>query len=62
MPLRMPAAADPELMQEWSRVLTYGQKLLESIDRLDDLGGCCRVAAVARWSPESHDAASGSSG
>src|SRR4051812_21530099 len=54
-----PRGPDPALDAEWSRVLTYGAKLFESLDRLGELGGCCRVAASHRWTPSDHDRAAG---
>jgi hypothetical protein len=31
----------------------------EALDELQDLGGSCKLAATARWSPEAHDKAAG---
>jgi hypothetical protein len=58
MALKIPARApDPALDAEWSRVLTYSMKLFESLDRLSEAGGICRVAAMHRWAPSDHDKA-----
>jgi hypothetical protein len=54
---RMPAAPDPALDAEWSRVLTYSAKLFESPDRLGELGGTCRIAAANRWTGPDQDRA-----
>jgi hypothetical protein len=59
MPLRLPAAPGPALVSTWSKVGTYSSKLRESLEELQRLGGACRVAASARWTPSDHDRALG---
>jgi hypothetical protein len=60
MPLRIPPRTpDPTLVAAWSRVATYSEKLFQALDELQDLGGSCKLAASARWSPEVLDRASG---
>jgi hypothetical protein len=59
MPVPLHRKPDPALLAAWSRVSCYADKLFASLDELQDLGGTCKLAASARWSPEAHDRAAG---
>jgi hypothetical protein len=57
--LRIPSRPDPELVAAWSRAVHHSGGLFEALDRVQELGGSCKLAASAKWSPEALDRAAG---